>query len=94
MQLFFDVDYTLIAYNGSLRPLVHKVFGDLKSHIFKASTFTKLCFKSIVDAQSSFYVLIDNIIVEKCSNKWSFKQKSISFKSKSLESINVLIIVK
>ena len=31
MQLFFDVDYTLIAYNGSLRPLVHKVFGDLKS---------------------------------------------------------------
>ena len=31
MQLFFDVDYTLIAYNGSLRPLVHKVFEDLKS---------------------------------------------------------------
>ena len=31
MNLFFDVDYTLIAYNGSLRPRVYKVFKDLKA---------------------------------------------------------------
>ena len=32
MNLFFDVDYTLIDHRGSLRPLVHEVFGDLKTN--------------------------------------------------------------
>ena len=30
MNVFFDVDYTLIAYDGSLRPLVKETFEALK----------------------------------------------------------------
>lgn len=30
MNIFFDVDYTLISYDGTLRPMVREVFGQLK----------------------------------------------------------------
>jgi len=31
MNIFFDLDYTLVAYNGSLRPMAHEVFSRLKA---------------------------------------------------------------
>jgi phosphoglycolate phosphatase-like HAD superfamily hydrolase len=30
VNIFFDVDYTIIAYNGTLRPRVREVFSQLK----------------------------------------------------------------
>lgn len=30
MNIFFDVDYTLIAFDGSLRPYVHEVFAKIR----------------------------------------------------------------
>jgi phosphoglycolate phosphatase-like HAD superfamily hydrolase len=30
MHIFFDMDYTIVAYDGSLRPLTHQIFTYLK----------------------------------------------------------------